>query len=126
MRIIKAYSKDSATKKKSKSSIEHENWLKSKGLHISQIQGKNRVDSSWKKIYSDSLKVDRDDYVSAGMSGSSSACADRSIMTNLHKESEHTRKEILKKAARIAPLWNKGGLMVITDGQDLTTLGKKV
>lgn len=35
-------------------------------------------------------------------------------------------KEIEKKAKRIGPLFNKGGLQYIGDNEDLTTIGKKI
>lgn len=130
MALLPAYYTSNNTKKRKKSkpssaSIKHENWLKAQGIHISQIKGKKQVDSKWKVNYIESLKVDRDDYVSAGMSGSASACADKSIMTNLHKEPEHVRKEILKKANRVAIAYNKGPLMLMIDSDDITQIGSK-
>lgn len=41
-------------------------------------------------------------------------------------ESETTKQEIENKSKRIAPLWNKGGTMYITDQEDPKTLGRKV
>lgn len=108
--------------------IDHNEWLRKRGLLPKQIKSRKTKSKSWLREYSDSLKVDRStaQYDSVGLSGKVSACPNRSIMANLHKESEETRQAILDKANRIGPLWNKGGLMLITDGQDLTTLGKKV
>jgi hypothetical protein len=45
-------------------------------------------------------------------------------MANLHKESEATREAILAKAKRVMPLYNKGGLQVLTDTDDLKALNK--
>lgn len=108
--------------------INHTEWLRKQGLLPAQIRKRKSPSQNWRKEYSDSLKVDRStaSYDSASLSGKVSTCPNRSIMANLHKESEATRAAILEKAARVAPLWNKGGLMLITEGQDLTTLGKKV
>ena len=53
-------------------------------------------------------------------------CPKRDIWERTRNESPEVREEILRKATRTAPIWNKGGLMYITDDQDLTTLGKKV
>ncbi len=107
---------------------EHDAWLIKMGVSPQQIKIKKSKNTSWAKEYAESLKVDRStaQYESAGMSGDASSCANRSIMANLHKEPEHVREAILAKAKRVGPLWNKGGLMFITDDQDLTTLGKKV
>ena len=35
-------------------------------------------------------------------------------------------QQAIAKSKRIGPLYSKGGLQCITDGEDLTTLGKKV
>lgn len=106
---------------------EHDAWLEKMGLSPKQIKAKKIKDTSWKSKYSDSLKVDRSStqYESAGMSGTASSCANRSIMANLHKESDEVREEILRKASRTAPLYNKGGYQYITDGTDLSDVGKK-
>jgi hypothetical protein len=45
-------------------------------------------------------------------------------MANIHKENEETRKAILDKAKRVMPLYNKGGLQVLTDSDDLKALNK--
>jgi hypothetical protein len=99
--------------------------LLSKGLHPDQIKLKKGVDENWKKKYTEDMKVDREGYVSSGLSGSKSACAKRDIMTNLHKEPEHVQKEILKKASLVMPLYNKGGLQYAGPDVDLTTVGSK-
>ena len=113
------------SKAKSKLVSDHDRWLLSKGLHPDQIKLKKGVDENWKKKYSEDMKVDREGYVSSGLSGSKSACAKRDIMTNLHKEPEHVRKEILKKASLVMPLYNKGGLQYAGPDVDLTTVGSK-
>lgn len=38
---------------------------------------------------------------------------------------EEAHEQAIAKSKRIASLFNKGGLMYITDGEDLKTLGKK-
>lgn len=128
MHLLPAFfttTRSSTKKKKTTSSAEHDKWLKSKGLHADQIKQKKSVDLNWKKRYTESVKVDREDYVSAGMSGNASSCTDRSLMKNLHKEPEHVRREILAKASRVMPLFNKGGLQYATPATDLTTVGSK-
>lgn len=116
-------------KQRKHDNTEHVAWLSKMGLTPKQIKAKKTKNTSWKTEYAEGLKVDRStkEYDSASVIASNaSACANRSIMANLHKEPEHVREAILAKAARTAPLWNKGGLMLITDDADLTTLGKKV
>ena len=41
-------------------------------------------------------------------------------------ESDATVAEIERKKTRIAPLWNKGSMMYISDKEDPKTIGKKV
>ena len=87
--------------------------------------------TTWKQEYAVSLQVERstkdhERSLREVCNSAPDATAKRGVMANIHKESEETRKAILDKAKRVGPLWNKGGLMLITDGQDLTTLGKKV
>jgi hypothetical protein len=131
MPILPAYYTTNNTKRKSKTksktaaTIKHEQWLMEKGLLPGQIAKKKTLDVNWKKTYNESIKVDRNDYVSAGMSGNASSTAKRGVMTNLHKEPEHIRKEILDKASRVMPLFNKGGLQFATPGTDMATVGTK-
>jgi hypothetical protein len=86
---------------------------------------KKVLDFNWRSAYNETMKVSHDDYVSAGMSGSASSCTKRGVMANLHKESEKTKKEILDKASRVMPLYNKGGLQYATPKTDLTEVGTK-
>lgn len=105
--------------------VNHQEWLAKRGLLPKQIKSRKTVNAKWRQEYSDSLKVDRSTshYDSSGLKGIAS-CPDRSIMANLHKESEETRAAILAKAARVMPLYNKGGLQVLTESDDLKCLNK--
>lgn len=124
------YTTNSTKKRKKKSSLAnslatkaHEDWVKK--MTGGKKADKKVLDNNWRKTYNESMMVDRKGYVSAGMSGSSDSCADKSLMTNLHKEPEHVRKEILAKASRVMPLFNKGGLQYATPGTDMTQVGSK-
>lgn len=105
--------------------VDHNEWLRKRGLLPKQIRAKKSVNASWRQEYSDSLKVDRStrEYDSASLSGKVSACPNRSIMANLHKESEATKAAILEKASRVMPLYNKGGLQLLSPNDDLTKIG---
>lgn len=123
------YTTTNLRKRKSKktNTSEHDKWLSSMGLSPKQIKEKKSANTSWKTQYSDSLKVDRstkEHDSHSVIAGPASAAANRSVMANLHKESEETRAEILAKAARVMPLYNKGGLQVLSDNDDLKTLNK--
>lgn len=129
MHLLPAYytMNKSSSKKKSSSSkpSAHDLWLAKNGLLPEQIKRKKTVDKNWKKEYTDTLKVDREGYVSAGMSGDASSCIDKTLMTNLYKEPEHVRRAVLEKASRVMPLFNKGGLQYATPETDMTTVGSK-
>ena len=106
---------------------EHVAWLASQGLLPKQIKSKKTKDAKWRADYSASLQVERSTrhYEKSVQEVCDGTTINRSIMSNLHKESEETQKQILAKSKRIAPLWNKGGLMLITDGTNLEDVGKK-
>ena len=92
---------------------EHDAWLAKMGLTPKQIKSKKTANTSWTKQYSESLRVERStqEYekpLTEVCNAPSNATANRSVMANLHKESEETRKAILAKAARTAPLYSKG------------------
>lgn len=124
------YTTTNQRKRKTKkvNTTEHDKWLSSMGLTPKQIKAKKTKNTSWKSEYSDSLKVDRSTakYDSKGLEGIVSPCPNRSLMANLHKESEETKAAILEKASRVMPLFNKGGLQVLTDSSDLKHLNKTV
>lgn len=128
MHLLPAYFTTTSTKKKKpkikKSDLEHKAWLAKRGLLPHQVKAKLKVDNKWKEEYSASIKVERK-YKSAEMTGSWDSCAKKDIMSNLHKEPEHVKKEILDKASRVMPLYNKGGLQYATPETDMKTVGTK-
>jgi hypothetical protein len=65
--------------------------------------------AKWRAEYAASLRdgiAPPPDMRTAGGGGT----ADRSLMSRLHEEPEHVRREIERKARSVAPLYNKGGL----------------
>ena len=108
---------------------EHDAWLAKMGLTPKQIKSKKTANTSWSQEYTASLRVDRStkDYerpLQEVCDGGRDATANRSVMANLHKEDEATREAILAKSKRVMPLYNKGGLQVLTDSDDLKCLNK--
>lgn len=110
---------------------EHVAWLTKMGVAPKQIKAKKTKDAAWRTEYSASLQVERstkhhEKSLQEVCDGGSNATANRSVMANLHKESEATREAILAKAKRVMPLYNKGGLQVLTESDDLKALNKVV
>lgn len=106
---------------------EHDAWLVKMGVSPKQIKAKKSKNTAWKSEYTSGLKVDRS--TAHHESPLAEVCDghtnNRSVMANLHKESEATREAILAKAARTAPLYSKGPYQLITDGTNLDDVGKK-
>lgn len=128
MHLLPAHFTTTKTKKKpskqSKADAEHQKWLEKRGLSRAQIKDKIKPDNKWAEEYAASLKVEKK-YESADMVGSPDSCAKKDIMTNLHKEPEHVRREILEKASRVMPLYSKGGLQFATPETDMKMVGSK-
>ena len=118
-------------KQRKHDSSEHNDWLASMGLLPKQIKAKKTKNVGWTKQYAESLQVERstkhhEKSVREVCNAPANATAKRGVMSNLHKENEETRKAILDKAARTAPLYSKGPYQLITDGASLSEIGKKM
>lgn len=128
MHLLPAYFTTTNTKKKKtklkKPDVEHQKWLEKRGLAPNQLKAKIKLDKNWQDEYSKTIKVERK-YQSAEMTGSSDSCAKKDIMSRLHKEPNHVKKQILDKASRVMPLYNKGGLQYCTPETDIKTVGTK-
>ena len=108
---------------------EHVAWLSKMGLTPKQIKSKKTKNTTWRAEYVASLQVERstkqyEKSVREVCNSAPDATAKRGVMTNIHKESEATRNEILAKAKRVMPLYNKGGLQVLSESDDLKALNK--
>jgi hypothetical protein len=116
---------------------EHDVWLAKVGLDPKSINKRysdNDFDyksnnAKWRAEYSASLQVERstrhyEKSIQEVCDAAPDATAKRGVMTNIHKESEETRNAILAKAKRVMPLYNKGGLQVLSESDDLKALNK--
>ena len=132
MALLPAYYTTTNLRKRKQSkrnTSEHDAWLAKMGVSPKQIKAKKTKNTSWKSDYTASLQVDRstkhhEKSVQEVCNGGVNATANRSVMANLHKENEETREAILAKAKRVMPLYNKGGLQVLTESDDLKCLNK--
>lgn len=108
--------------------MNHDKWLRARGLAPDQIaarKDRSYASRAFLRSYADGLKVDRSSsrYASLSTRATVDACADRSIMARLHRESPEVQRAILDKAKRTAPAYSKGGYQYITDSPH--DLGKK-
>jgi hypothetical protein len=99
----------------------HDEWLRKQGLHPEQRDLARAVRGK-RKIEFPDLKVEENAPLSNKIDGNGLA---RGIMANLHKESAAVQQEILAKASRCVPQYNKGGYAYTTLGTDITTIGSK-
>jgi hypothetical protein len=98
----------------------HEAWLKKQGLHPEQRELK-RAFTGKAKIELPDYKVESKYQLSNGIGNGFK----QGVLANLHKESKEVQQQILDKASRCMPLFNKGGYQYATDDTDMTTVGSK-
>ncbi|AGS80920.1 hypothetical protein [Caulobacter phage Cr30] len=108
--------------KQKKALSEHEEWLKKRGIHSSQIAERKKKEAKIQKFsapvyFENKTLPPTSDKVGNGFV--------RSIFEGLDKESEETRAEILRKAQRVDSLYSKGPCQYITDGTDITMIGSR-
>lgn len=104
------------------STAKHEAWLRKQGLHPEQ--------RALKKAFTGNFKFDMPDYSVEDMvplSNNLKVDGGRKtgVLANLHKETPEVQREILDKASRCMPLFNKGGYQFATPDTDMTQVGSK-
>lgn len=94
------------------------------GLSVQQLKTKQK----FKPIDTYSLSYRGQHNIRISVDSGSGIAAKKSIMDEmvLQREKPEVAEAIRQKARRTAPLFNKGGLQYISDGEDLTSIGKKV
>ena len=113
--------KKSNSKRLAESEAKHNAWLAKQGLTPNQLK--------LKKEFVGNVRINtRPDLTTSNpyqLSNSVGNGFKKGIMENLHKESPEVQKEIMLKASRCMPLFNKGGLQYATPGEDMTQVGSK-
>lgn len=104
------------SKRLEKAKQDHERYLLSMGVHPSQL----RVKKSTAKIYKPrgSFKRVEDKVFLEDIAAYRDTGAVRGIMANIHNEPKHVQEKILALKSRVVPLYNKGGLQVMTDTEN--------
>jgi hypothetical protein len=108
------------TAAKRKADAEHDAWLRKRGIHPDQ--------RDLKKAFTGKGRIDLPDYrveENAPLSNGIGNGFKQGVLANLHKEKPEVQKEILDKASRCMPLYNKGGYQYATPGTDMTMVGSK-
>jgi hypothetical protein len=109
-------SKSKPSAKQLQAKAEHEAWLRQNGVHMDQLKGKPKVRASIPSYKTPEVQLSNT-IVDGGR--------DRSIMSNLYKESVAVQRKILEKAKRTEIAYNKGGLVYVTDEMDIKTMGSR-
>ena len=112
--------KPANTAKLRAATAKHEAWLKKQGLHPEQRALKRALVGK-EKIAMPDYKTESTYQLSNGIGNGFK----QGILANLHKESKEVQQQILDKAKRIEVAYNKGPVMYITPGTDVTMLGSK-
>jgi sRNA-binding protein len=111
------FNRRSRDREPTRAQLEHEKWLRAQGLHPEQLEKKtkhiNKIPS-----YKIEEAVKLSNKVGNGFRTAT-------VLENLNKETVDVQMQILKKAARVAPAYNKGGYQLITPGEDIKTIGSK-
>lgn len=111
----KSRKKKSARQNKIES--DHEEWLRSKGLSRDQIAA--RRDGKINAM--PSYKVSQPELSNSVGNGFKK----QGVMERLSQEAPAVRDEILRKASRTAPGYNKGNYIYVTDGMDPAQVGTR-
>ena len=113
--------KKSNSKRLAESEAKHNAWLAKQGLTPNQLK--------LKKEFVGNVRINtKPDLTTSNpyqLSNSVGNGFKKGIMENLHKEAPEVQKEIMLKASRCMPLFNKGGLQYATPGEDMTQVGTK-
>jgi len=113
--------KKSNSKRLAESEAKHNAWLAKQGLTPNQLK--------LKKEFVGNVRINnRPDLTTSNpyqLSNSVGNGYKKGIMENLHKEAPEVQKEIMLKASRCMPLFNKGGLQYLTTGEDVTQVCSK-
>ena len=113
--------KKSNSKRLAEATAKHNDWLIKQGLAPDQVKQR--------KANIKNARIDiRPDLTTSNpyqLSNSVGNGYKKGIMENLHKEAPEIQKEIMLKASRCMPLFNKGGLQYATPGEDMTQVGTK-
>ena len=113
--------KKSNSAKKAAADAKHNDWLAKQGLTSSQINQKRKNLGNVERSIGPSLSTSNPYQLSNSVGNGYK----KGIMENLHKEDPKVQKEIMLKASRCMPLFNKGGLQYATPGEDMTQVGTK-
>lgn len=104
------------TAKQRQAKAEHDAWLRKHGVHRDQLKDRPKLKPKLPSYQTEQVALSNT-IVDGGR--------DRSIMGNLYKEPEAVREQVLAKARRTEMAYNKGGLVYVTDGMDIKTMGAR-
>lgn len=114
------------TEAQRKADAEHDAWLRKRGLHPDQKPLRDAIQKSKGAKPVNNIPDYREGIRSTvPLSNGVGNGFKTGVMENLHREKPEVQKEILAKASRCMPLYNKGGYQYATEGTDMTTVGSK-
>ena len=114
-------SKKSKSVKAVTAAAKHDEWLRQRGLHPEQ----RNLQRAFKGKHVNSIPDYTDTRHTAELSNGIGNGYKKGIMANLHKETPQVQQQIMDKASRCLPLYNKGGYQYATPDTDMTMTGSK-
>lgn len=112
------YNRRKRDKEPSRAQLEHDKWLRSMGLHPDQLKYKKKHVVSLPSYKSEQKLPKLSNKIGNGFKTSN-------VIDNLANEKVDVQAQILSKAARVSPIYNKGGYQYVTPGEDVKTIGSK-
>lgn len=106
------------SKRRIKADAEHAAWLKERGLDRATLRRKLRESGN-------GIEFPEYPYTKVQYSNVVGSGTKRGVMSSLHKETKEVQTEILDKATRCMPLYNKGGYQYVTPETDIKMVGSK-
>jgi hypothetical protein len=113
--------KKSNSKRLAEATAKHNAWLEKQGLAPNQRKLKKAFTGEYRAPIPDYSMDNNPAELSNGIGNGYKT----GVMANLHKEKPEVQKEILDKASRCMPLFNKGGYQFATPGTDMSMVGSK-
>lgn len=114
------------TERERRAKAEHDAWLRKRGLHPDQKQMRDAMSKARGVQPVNRMPDYRDGMRSTvPLSNAVGNGFKTGVMENLHKEKPEVQKEILAKASRCMPLFNKGGYQYATPETDMSMVGSK-
>lgn len=103
---------------------EHEKYLRDMGVHPDQLKEKRKMGNYFGSRKKPAPVIEEKVFLH-DISSYSGTGKVRGILANIRNEPEHVQAKIRKLQSRVMPLYNKGGLQLAIESEDMTVVGSR-